>query len=87
MDTYENHNPEEEKQQETLQEELIQEEILQDTNCEAEVSAEQEAQVAEDIMQQPATHKKISPYADSPYVLNHPVLIRFLRCQTTGSVN
>lgn len=79
MDTYENHNPEEEKQEEILPEnqEGLPEEIPQAADAETENNAEQEAvqeiPEVEEIPQQPDVYRKVSPFADSPYVVNHPV--------------
>ena len=79
MDTYENPNPEEQKQEEALldmQGESL-EEVPQAVNAETESTAQQETvqevPVVEEISEQPNVRKIISPFADSPYVVNHPV--------------
>ena len=80
MDTYDNYNPEEEKLQEGLpeqQEEAFEEKMLQEEqSCEymqTEAVAEENTPAEEEIPQQPPVKKKVSPYADSPYVVTHPI--------------
>ena len=83
MDTYENQNPEEEKQPELLPEEIseqLQEEIPEvrpetheTQNAPAEQALPELASADEEPPVQPQVRKKVSPYADSPYVLQQPV--------------
>jgi len=67
MDTFENLNPEEEKQEQLLGDIMPEEEPIVAQQAEAELTEEEE------IPEQPRAAKKVSPYADSPYMINHPI--------------
>lgn len=78
MDTYENLNPEEEKQEQLLSDTLPEEApapaepAAVETSVEEPVAETQEP-CEEEAFEPQETVKKHSPYADSPYVMNHPV--------------
>lgn len=63
MNIYENLNPEEQKQEQPLDDVLSNE----------SVTVEQYEPLQEDVIEEPKTVGRVSPYADSPYVMNCPV--------------
>jgi len=67
MDTFEDLNPEEEKQEQLPGDIMPEEELVEARQAEAELTEEEE------IPEQSKAAKKVSPYADSPYLINHPI--------------